>query len=304
WKDVMPDAFANALRTSEPRETRAPRVASPANSPAIRPAPRRAAGATSGDVLRFGRFRCLPYQRLLLDDDKPVSLGSRAFDILVVLLDRHSEVVGKDDITAEVWPDTHVEEGNLRVHITALRRALGDDDDSRFIRTIPGRGYRFIAPVSRVDRVPTAADTAAPPTLLPSNLPVSLTRMFGRSDIVGALAAQLPHRRAITIVGPGGIGKTTVALAAAEALAGRYPDGVHVVDLAPVAAPAQPAAALAAALGLSATGDAADLIHGLADKRMLIVFDNCEHLVAPTAELIEQIARGTAHVHVLATSRE
>jgi predicted ATPase len=223
---------------------------------------------------------------------------------VVVLLDRHSEVVGKDDLIAEVWPDTHVEDGNLRVHITALRRALGDDDDSRFIRTVPGRGYRFIAPVSRVDQPRAPADAMAPPTSPQSNLPVSLTRMFGRSDVVGALAAQLPPRRAVTIVGPGGIGKTTVALAAAEALAARYPDGVHVVDLVPVAGPPQLAASFAEALGLAPAGDGADLIRGLIDRRMLIVFDNCEQLIGPTAELIERICRGTSHVHVLATSRE
>jgi predicted ATPase len=188
--------------------------------------------------------------------------------------------------------------------VTALRKALGDDDGSSFICTIPGRGYRFIAPVRRHDRPqPLAVD--APPRAAPiSNLPVTLARIFGRTDLVRALVAQLPQRRFITIVGPGGIGKTTVALAAAESLVGSYPDGVRFIDLAPITDPSRLTASFAAALGRDAGDDIGELVLGLADKRTLIVIDNCEHLVDATAELIERLSRGTSHVHVLATSRE
>jgi predicted ATPase/DNA-binding winged helix-turn-helix (wHTH) protein len=305
WVDVMADGAANVLKLPEPGETAALRVVSKSPSPIARSASHRpSTTATRSQVLRFDRFQCLPYQRQLLDGDTPVNLGSRAFDILVVLLDRHGDLVGKDELIAAVWPDTHVEESNLRVHMMALRKALGDDDEGRFIRTIPGRGYRFIAPVERHDLPQPSVVTVPPQAPPPSNLPVSLARIFGRADIVRALAAQLLQRRFITIVGPGGIGKTTVALKTAESLAKSYPDGVCFIDLAPIADAPQLAACLAAALGLGADREPDDVVRGLADKRMLIVIDNCEHLVAATAELIERVSRAAPHVHILVTSRE
>src|SRR5262249_59826030 len=114
------------------------------------------------------------------------------------------------------WPDTYVEEGNLRVQMAALRRALGEDQSgNRYIATVPGRGYRFVAPVSQLPR-PQASAPERAAAELSHNLPVSLTRMVGRAGTVDALVEQLPKRRFITIAGPGGIGKTTVALAVAE----------------------------------------------------------------------------------------
>ena len=305
----MTDGIAKVSKVSEPGETAGHRVVPGPHPVGARGASRRASATEpSGEVLRFGSFRCLPYQRLLLEGDTPISLGSRAFDLLVVLLDRCGEVVSKETLIAEVWPDTHVEDSNLRVHMTALRKVLGDgDDESKFIRTISGRGYRFIAPVSRSARPPVAG--AGAPTAPASSLPVALARMFGRADVVRALVAQLPQRRFVTIVGPGGIGKSAVALATAEMLAGAYPDGVHVIDLAAIAVATRLTSSLAAVLGQDTgddvTGDdVADLVSGLADKRMLIVIDNCDRLVAATAELLERMSCGTSHVHVLATSRE
>lgn len=263
------------------------------------------AGACS-DALRFGSFRCLPSQMLLFDGDAPVRLGSRAFGILIALLNRQGELVSKEELIAEVWPDTTVEAGNLRVHMAALRKALRDqDENSKFICTIPGRGYRFIAPVLH-------AAAPMPPAPLrvagasAAGLPISLTRAFGRSDFIAALIAQLPDRRFVTIVGPGGIGKTKVAVATAEMLAGSYPDGVRLVDLAAVTEAGEVPNALAEALGVGVgpREPAADPISFLADKRMLIVIDNCEHLVEATADLVERVSKGTCHVHILATSRE
>src|SRR5689334_845600 len=104
---------------------------------------------SDGPVLAFGPFRLLPARQLLLEGERQVVLGSRALGILVVLVERAGEVVGKEELVARVWPDTFVEESNLRVHVAALRKALRDGrDGNRFLATIPGRGYCFVAPVS------------------------------------------------------------------------------------------------------------------------------------------------------------
>jgi DNA-binding winged helix-turn-helix (wHTH) protein len=108
------------------------------------------------NAFNFGSFRLLPAQRLLLKDDKVIRLGSRAMDILIALVERPSELVSKAELMARVWPNTFVEPANLTVHISALRRALGDGrDGNRFFINIPGRGYRFVAPV-------TVSDVAEP----------------------------------------------------------------------------------------------------------------------------------------------
>src|SRR5712692_6492861 len=125
--------------------------------------------ATAGHKppISFGPFRLLPTQRLLLEGDTPVRLGSRAFDILAVLVERAGEVVGKEELIARVWPQTFVEESNLKIQVSALRRALGDGQGgNRYVVTVPGRGYNFVAPVSRVEPSraplpPTVASTAA-----------------------------------------------------------------------------------------------------------------------------------------------
>ena len=106
------------------------------------------AGATPTEV-SFGPFRLLRAQFLLLEGDKPVPLGSRALEILTALLERHGELVSKQDLMARVWPNVFVEPANLTVHMSALRRALRDGQDgNRFIVNIPGRGYCFVASVA------------------------------------------------------------------------------------------------------------------------------------------------------------
>src|SRR5262249_45653242 len=148
-------------------------------------------------------FRLLPEQHLLFEGEKSIRVGSRALDILTALAERPGDMITKDELVAKVWPDTFVEEGNLRVHVAALRKALGDGQDGkRYVATIPGRGYRFIGP--------TVATSAEPPAIFECahNLPALLTRLVGRTETVAALAAQVRERRFLTIVGPGGIGKT------------------------------------------------------------------------------------------------
>ncbi len=263
-------------------------------------------GALPADSISFGRFRLFPRQLLLLEDDKPLRLGSRALHILNVLVERPGEIVSKDDLIAEVWPTTFVDEGNLRVHMSALRRALGDGHaGSRYITNITGRGYKFVAPIARAeatDLVPPKPDAPEPSR----NLPAPLTRTVGRADIVRAVSAQLARRRFVTLVGPGGMGKTTVALAVANALAGTYQDAAAFVDLSPLAdgrlVPGVVASALGAPVG--PIDPVPGLIGFLRERRMLIVLDSCEHVIGAAAALAEEIFREAPDVHILATSRE
>ncbi len=254
------------------------------------------------DGVSFGSFCLYPRQKLLLEDDKPVRLGSRALDLLIALVEARGELVGKDELVRKVWPDTFVDEGNLRVHLAVLRKALGDGrEGARYIVNVPGRGYQFVAAVEQLK--PSIAPTAAVAT---DHLPSSRQRIVGRADAISALTAQLGERRFVTIVGPGGIGKTTVALAVADGAGSRYQDGVRFVDLAAVSDPHLVAAAVASTLGLAAIlqDPMPGVLGFLSDREMLLVLDNCEHVIEAAAILSEAVIAGTGRVHVLATSRE
>src|SRR5262249_34527562 len=262
--------------------------------------------ASTDHAISFGPFRLLPSQQVLLEDGKPVRLGSRALDILIALAERPSEIVSKDELIARVWPNTFVEEGNLRVHVAALRRALGDGQAGRrYVANIPGRGYRFVAPIS----LSAEQQSEAPPpsrAMLTHDLPAPPTAMLGRDDIVDKLISELPQRRFITLVGPGGIGKTTVALAVADRSTALYPDGVRFVDLAPLTDPLLVPSALALVLGLAIRSDnpIPGLVDSLRDREMLIVLDSCDHVIDAAALLAEEVLRAAPGVHLLATSRE
>ena len=137
----------------------------------------------------------------------------------------------KDRLIARTWPDTVVDEAALRVHIAALRKVLGDGRaEMRYVATVRGRGYSFVAPVTHEAQHPAPVTPDGANTI--NNLPVPLKHIVGRSDIVAALETQLAARRFLTIVGPGGIGKTTVAIAVAETVRASYMDGVWFVELA------------------------------------------------------------------------
>jgi DNA-binding winged helix-turn-helix (wHTH) protein len=158
--------------------------------------------------IRVRALRLLPARQLLLEGERPVRPGSRALDILSTLVERAGDLVTKDELIARVWPCIHVEEGNLRVHVAAVGQALGDGQaGSRYLANVPGRGYRFVPPVVLTE-VQAGAPWRPATVVRAHTLPAPLTRMVGRSEIVQRLVAQLPQRRLIAIVGPGGIGKT------------------------------------------------------------------------------------------------
>ena len=254
-------------------------------------------------AISFGPFRLFPAQRLLLEDDNAVRVGSRALDILTALVERPGELVGKDELMARVWPNTHVEESNLKFQVSALRRTLGGGN--RYLVNVPGRGYCFVAPVALAEE-PRPAEPHTVPRNREHNLPTHLTRIVGRADTVTTLAARLPRQRLITIVGPGGIGKTSVALAVAEAVIPAYDHGVWLIDLAPLSDARLVPSALAAVLGLEIRSEdpLPGLIAFLRDKRMLLVLDNCAHVVDAAAALAIAVLRNAPGVHLLATSRE
>ena len=261
---------------------------------------------SGAQAILFGPFRLLAAKRLLLSGENPVRLGSRALDMLIALVERPGELVSKEELMARVWPNTFVEPGNVTVHIAALRRALGDGcNGNRYLINIPGRGYRFVAPI-------TLAEDGQPSVRVASaakrehNLPALLTKPIGRADIIDELANQVAQRRLLTIAGPGGIGKTTVALALAEHFIGAYEQGIWLIDLADLIEPHLAPGVLAAVLGLEVPSEhpLSALIAALKDKHMLLVFDNCEHVIAATAGLVAGILRGAPNVQILATSRE
>lgn len=145
----------------------------------------------SANAILFGPFRLLPHQRLLLEGDKSVRLGSRALDILIGLVERPGELLSKNELMARVWPNTFVEAANLTVHIAALRRALKDGQSgNRYLINIPGRGYRFVAPVKSEKVEPPLSQLGTVCTS--HNLPTSLTRLTGRCDVIKTLVEHLP----------------------------------------------------------------------------------------------------------------
>ena len=257
-------------------------------------------------VFEFGSFQLDQDRRLLLKDGQPAGLGGRAFDLLLELVVHAGDLVAKDDLMHRIWPDTHVEETNLRVHVAAVRKALGEAGSSnRFIETVAGRGYAFVMPV--VQRAPMSglnrpiADSAGGP-----GLPAPLTRAIGRDQVVDLITADLRVRRSITIVGPGGLGKTTVAWAVARQLVNSYEHGVCVLDLAPLNDQRLVSGAFASRLNLN--GGSEDILPviqaHLRNKSMLVVLDNCEHVIDAAAMLAECILGSATGVHLLATSRE
>lgn len=257
-----------------------------------------------GETYVFGSFQLHPEERLLLDNGRPTKLGSRVLDILIALVGASGKTVSHAEIVARAWPDATVDGGSLRVYVSALRKALGDGQGgNRFIVNVPGRGYRFVAPVTRDLRHSAAAPHD---TKLTHNLPTLWPSIIGRADAIGTLAGYLSRRRLITVVGTGGVGKTTVAIAAAASVRNSFRDGIWWVALDSLATSDSVSSTIGAALGVAE--DSPDPMLALAarlqDKHALIVLDNCEHVIDAAAAVVEAILMAAPQVSVLATSRE
>ena len=257
-------------------------------------------------LLQFDDYEIDIEQRRLTEAGQPLRLGGRAFDILSALVSRAGEVVTKEELIQLVWPTTTVDEGSLRVHLVALRKTLGERA-KQYIETIPGRGYVFLAdvrPTIRDDNIGTCDGHSAIELLhTPPRIP---RRLIGRSDFIRSTLELLDTVRLMTIVGPGGIGKTSVAVACAHQLATEK--RVVFIDLAAIADGEgdKLLPSLATQLGLNNFGE--EILPGLfaelAKVETVLVFDSCERIVDAAATAAEVLLRGSSTVRILATSRE
>lgn len=253
---------------------------------------------------RFGSFVLIPHRQALLHEGQAVPLGGRAFDILTLLVRRAGEIVTRAELFAHVWPGTHVHEHNLKVNIGNLRRALAAHDAAtEYVATIAGRGYKFVAPLNPVAPAPAPSSAA----LVRSRFapPPKARQLFGREDAVEQIVVQARQIGYVTIVGPGGVGKTSIAITAALSCAGDAQD-VAFVDLSTLGDAQFVVPALASAMGVSLgiEDPVGEVIERLRAERPVLIIDNCEHVISATATLVERIASAVPEAMIIATSRE
>lgn len=267
--------------------------------------------------IAFGPFRLTPSQRLLTRDGIPVEIGGRSLDLLIALVQQPGRVIPRQELLRRIWPDVVVEDGSLRFHMTNLRRILGDGEHGvRYIATQVGVGYAFVAAVTTESIDDSASDCAPPQTDAARadaatadatrRLPTRPRRVIGRDHEVQLLGDRIGTIPLLTIVGPAGVGKTTLAIEAAYDLVPRFADRGGFIDLASVEDAELIPSAIAGALDIHVHG--ADpltvVLAHLRSRRLLLVLDNCEHLIDQAAAIIERIIDAAPQVRILATSRE
>src|ERR1700677_493493 len=251
----------------------------------------------------FGQFLLYPAARILKKDLDTVNIGGRAFDLLLALLRQPNEIVTKRELFESVWPNVNVDDVNLRIQINNLRKALGDGKgEANYIRNVAGRGYCFVGTLTTI--LPEAEREKAEPWRDVA-FPFLPPKIIGRDEVVQHVGRQLLEHRFVSIVGPGGIGKTTVAAAVVQATASEF-DNVHFLDLSPLNEPGLVASALASSLGIpvNTSTPLAALLVALNSQHDLVVFDCCEHVIDAVAQLAEAIYLGAEGTYVLATTRE
>src|SRR5229473_2961296 len=254
--------------------------------------------------LQFGPFELSSRERVLRRDGVVLPLGSRALDILIYLAGRSGEVIAKQELIDHVWPDVTVEEGSIRVHVAAIRKALGDGQfGNRYIANIKGRGYSFVGNV-----VSRAGGTESGNARFrqQGRLPLRPIMMIGREMVVSEVSDKLREERFVTLLGPGGIGKTTIALAVGRAVAEEFGGKVHFVDLESLTDPRHVAGAVATSLGLAlkSKDPGLELVDLVRSQKLLIILDSCEHVIEAVALVAEQLYQETEQIHLLTTSRE
>jgi predicted ATPase/DNA-binding winged helix-turn-helix (wHTH) protein len=246
---------------------------------------------------RFGHFVLKPAVRRLYADGEPVPIGGRALDLLTVLVEQRERAVERDELIERVWPGRVVAEENLKVQVLALRKLLGP----AAIVTVPRVGYRF--GLELLDA--TQPSAAAPPK--PSSPWGTAPRLWGRDGDIAAVLDALKAHRLVTLAGSGGLGKTRVAQAVAARAARDFPDGVAMVDLAALADPGDVPSTLARSLELPGDASGAgpgSIAAALRALQVLVVLDNCEHLLAAVADVATQVTGAAPGVRLLATSQE
>ena len=238
----------------------------------------------------------------------PVPLGGRAFEVVTVLVQSASEFVTKDHLMERVWPGAIVGEGTIHVHISAVRKALGPDRG--LLKTASGRGYRLLGswtPQQREAAAPVYSSptrtSGSPP---PNNFPPLITRLIGRTAACEFVRDLVSAYRVVTLTGPGGIGKTSLAIKAVRYLLPDFEDGGWIVELASVSDPSLVPSTVAATLGLKVTGEisAEFVARAVGGRHLLLVLDNCEHVIDAAANLAETLTRLCPRTTIVATSRE
>jgi predicted ATPase/DNA-binding winged helix-turn-helix (wHTH) protein len=261
-------------------------------------------GTVVHSKLRFGPFELSIGERVLRYDGRVLPLGDRALDILAYLVERPGEVIAKQELIDHVWSDVTVEEVSLRVHVAAIRKALGDGQfGNRYIANIKGRGYSFVGTVFPLAR---GTENGNAKFLPPSKFPVRPLMMIGRETVISRVSDKLRNDRFVTLLGAGGIGKTTIALAVARTVAEEFAGKVHFVDLESLTDPQQVAGAVATSLGLApkSKDPGLELVDLVRSQKLLILLDSCEHVIETVALLAEQLYQETEQVYLLTTSRE
>ena len=254
--------------------------------------------------LRFGPFELSIGERLLRRDGQALPLGGRALDILIYLADRPGEVIAKQQLIAHVWSDVTVEEGSLRVHVAAIRKALGDGrSGNRYIANVKTRGYSFVDTVVALTGDAESGNDSFPQQ---GKVPARPPAMVDRESAISEVKDKLRDGRFVTLLGPGGIGKTTIALAVGHAAAEEFGGEVYFVELDGLTDPRNVAGAVATSLGVALKSKDAglELVGLVRSRKLLVILDSGEHVIEAVASLAEQLFRQTEQVHVLTTSRE
>src|SRR6202049_80403 len=245
---------------------------------------------------RFGRFELQPSERRLLAAGVPAVVEPRAFDVLVALVERARHLVTKEELFSLVWPKLIVEDSNLHVQVSALRKILG----AAAIATVPGQGYRFTLEPTR-----EVIDLAHPATPAKNDLPRLMFTGSGRE--LADVKALLGDTRLLTLVGTDAIGKTRLLLQVAADGMGDYPDGVWLVDLTPLRDARQVPSAVASVLGLMEEAGRPvieALLRHVKSRRLLLILDNVDHLAPACTELAQQLRQSSPHLKLLVSSRD
>jgi predicted ATPase/DNA-binding winged helix-turn-helix (wHTH) protein len=263
------------------------------------------AEVSESSLFRIDLVNLCLWRRNAAGGDERLDLTPKTFDILRYLAENAGRLVTHDDLLDAVWRDVHVQPEVLKSHILAIRKALGDNSSSpRFIETQRGRGYRFIGELAGIA---STGDTVDAPPSPETNLRRYLTDVIGRQTELAELQTCLNDRRMVTLIGPGGVGKTRLALDLGGRMLPDFPGGVWLIDLAPLSDPAQVVAAAATVLRLNAS-TAEQLVRAIAAsllrRRSLLIFDNCEHLAGAASDLIEALLTGVPGISVVATSQQ
>src|SRR6516225_8666452 len=258
----------------------------------------------------FGRFRILLQRREVFADGRSMELGGRAFDVLVALIEANGAVVSKDELMSRVWPDRIVEDNTLHAQIKALRKAFSSHD---LIHTVVGRGYQFRGEVrahnprrSEPAERGVASDVSAPPRT-PTNLPAPTSDLIGRDAAIREVIGLAANHRFVTLTGTGGIGKTRLAVEVARRLLPQFTDGVWIAELAPLSDPRLVPVTVATTLGLELLSGVVSperIAAALGSKQIMLVLDNCEHVIDAAAEMVEAFLHANPAARVIATSRE